>query len=97
MTRRKAKSPGPTFRVEFHERPLEPPEIAVIQKAAHHLGRDLLGAERVKLVSGRGVDLSIGAVRRSLETSMDKLARFDHHHAGNAAIWITVGPRPLAS
>jgi hypothetical protein len=35
------------------QHPLQLPEIAVVEKPADHVRRDLLGTDRVKLVSGR--------------------------------------------
>jgi hypothetical protein len=48
------------------------PEIAVVEKSADHVRRDLLGADRVKLVSGRELEPSVSADPRSLEASMEK-------------------------
>ena len=50
-------------------------EIAVIEKPADHVRRDLLGGERLKLMSGRELELSIGTGQRSRETSMEKADR----------------------
>jgi hypothetical protein len=47
------------------------PEIAVIEKPADHVRRDQLCADRIKLVPGRKLKLSIGTGQGSLETSME--------------------------
>jgi hypothetical protein len=71
-------------RLFLDRRLVQLPEIAVTEKPADHVRRDQLGAERVKLVSGRKLKLSIPASRGSLETSMEKAARLDHDHATSA-------------
>jgi hypothetical protein len=47
------------------------PQIAVIEKPANHVRRDLARALRVKSMCGRKLKPSIGAGQCSLETSMD--------------------------
>jgi hypothetical protein len=62
------------WRLFLDQHPVQLLEIAVVEKPADHVRRDLLGAERGKQVSGRELELSIGAGQRSLETSIEKAA-----------------------
>jgi hypothetical protein len=64
------------------------PEIAAIQAAAQHVGRNLARTLRIKLVSRRELKLSIGDSRPSVDTSMEKVAGLDHDHAANPAVRI---------
>jgi hypothetical protein len=76
---------GPPYRwrtrLLFEKHPLELSEIAIIEKPADHVRRDLRGADRVKLMPGHELESSIGAAQRSLQTSMEKGARFCHDYA----------------
>jgi hypothetical protein len=47
-------------------------DAAVVEKRTDHVRRDLARALRVKLVSGRRLELSIDAGQRSPETSTEK-------------------------
>jgi hypothetical protein len=67
------------------------PKIALIEKPADHVRGDHLGADRVKLVSKRELELSISAGQRRLETSVEKAAGLDHDRAGSAAVRVAVG------
>jgi hypothetical protein len=66
------------------------PKIAVIEKPADHVRRDLARALRVKLVPGHELESSIGAGQRSLETSMEKAARLDHDHASGTIVRMAI-------
>ena len=61
----------------------------MIEKPADRVRRDLSGADRVKLMPGHELESSIGTGQRSLETRVEKGARFYHDHAG--AIGMVVG------
>jgi hypothetical protein len=65
--------------------------IALIETAAYHVRRNLTCALLVKLVPGSELEFSIGTSQRSLQTRMKKAVRFDHDHAGSAAIRMAVG------
>ena len=78
-------------RLLLGEHPVQLAEIAALQAAAQHVGRNLTCALRIKLVSRRELKLSIGASQRSLKTSTEKALRLDHDHASGAAIRVTVG------
>ena len=69
-------------RLLFEKHPLELLEIAIIEKPADHVRRDLRGADRVKLMPGHELESSIGTRQRSLDTPVEKVARFFHDHAG---------------
>ena len=69
-------------RLLFEKHPLQLPEIAMIEKPADHVRRDLRGADRVKLMPGHEFESSIGTRQRSFETRVEKVARFFHDHAG---------------
>jgi hypothetical protein len=69
-------------RLLFEKHPLELLEIAIIEKPADHVRRDLRGADRVKLMPGHEFESSIGTRQRSFETRVEKVARFFHDHAG---------------
>jgi hypothetical protein len=64
-------------------------EIAVIEKPAHHVRRNLACALLVKLVPGHEIKTAIGTGKWSLEASMKKVGGFYHDHA--SAIRIAVG------
>jgi hypothetical protein len=66
---------------DFRKVPSRVTDAAVVEKPADHVRRDLARALQVKLVSGRRLELSIGAGQRSPETSTDKAVGLDHDHA----------------
>jgi hypothetical protein len=70
--------------------------MAAVQQAAHHILRDLLGSERIKLVPGRKLKTAIRAVHRGFEPGLHKVGRLNHDHAGNAA-WPSAAGWPLRS
>jgi hypothetical protein len=71
--------------------PVQLPEIAIIEKPADHVRRDPLGADQVKLASGRELKIPIGASQRSLKTSMEKVAGLNHDHPSGVAIEMAIG------
>jgi hypothetical protein len=72
------------------------PEIAVIEKPADHVRRDLARAIRVKLVPRRKLETAISAGQRSFETRMEKAVGLDHDHAGSATVRMAAGqPKEL--
>jgi hypothetical protein len=79
-------------RLLLDEHPVKPPKIAVIDKRADHVLRDLACALLIKPVPGRELKTAIGASQRSLETSMEKaVGVVDHGDTGRAAIRMAVG------
>lgn len=62
-------------------------EIAVIDKPADHVHRDLACASPDQAGARTGTQ----ALERSLQTRMKKAVRFDHDHAGSAAVRMAVG------
>jgi hypothetical protein len=65
------------------------PQIAVVEKPADHVRRDLTCALLVKPVPGH--EASIGTGKRSLEASMKKPDGLDDDHAGSAAVKMAIG------
>jgi hypothetical protein len=59
-------------------------KIAVIEKPANHVRRDLACALRIKLRPGRELKPLIGAGQGSHETSMEEATGLDHDHASRA-------------
>jgi hypothetical protein len=78
-------------RLLLDQRPVQLLEIVAIKEPADHVRRDLLGTDRVKLVSGRELETAICACQRSLETSMEKVAGLNDDHPGSAAVRMAVG------
>jgi hypothetical protein len=61
------------------------------REPANHILGDLLGAERVKLVSARELKLLLGTCQRSLETSLEKAAGLNHDRASGATVRMAIG------
>jgi hypothetical protein len=67
------------------------PKIAVIQKPADHVCRDLRSADRVKLAPVRKIETEIQAVDLGFEPGLQNVGRIDHDYAASAAIRMAVG------
>jgi hypothetical protein len=59
----------------FDQHRLQLPEIAVIEKPADHVRRDLIGADGVELVPWHEFNITIGISQRSFET--ERIGRGD--------------------
>jgi hypothetical protein len=78
------------MRLLLDEHPVRLPEIAVIQKATHHVLRNLACVLLVELVPWNEFKIAIGTSQRSLETSGEQPVGLHHDHASSAAIGMAV-------